>query len=404
MLFSKYFSNEEVNTKRQIEIDMLKAWTILFIIVEHVYTDLSECDTIILHIIEHVDLITAAQVFMLCMGLGMRYSRSQDLKGLVLRGVELLTVGQVLNIFRNAIPALVAYWITDNPIMISNALLIIQADILSFAGLAFLLIALLKYLKVTDGWMVIIGFAMNLATYIIYLKVPSPDNYLVSQLLGFFIVNDSECFFALGAYFGFVAFGYYLGGVYKKISDKDSLSTKILLIFGPLSIAYHIIRAFVEIPLLPEYNGEDQYILYVLPDSFFSCITTIFLLALLYKISKICGERFFNVVKHLSKHINEYYCISYMFILPLSLWLIAFKGSLFTKPLTPLFYYFLVIFLTYLVIELNEKKLHIHFKDLKGKQKVAVYVIVWAVTVLVVIYAYPRITEYANVWNGYLIE
>lgn len=159
------------------------------------------------------------------MGIGMRYSRHQGTKDFLIRGIELLTVGQILYLIQNCIPKLILYWITGEQYILANALLVLQADIMTFAGLAFMFMALLKKLRVSNLAMVIIGIVLNLFNYIQPQFIPSPDNYLLRMFIGYFITNKSEAYFSLAAYFIFVAVGFYIGDRYPRIKDKDGLST-----------------------------------------------------------------------------------------------------------------------------------------------------------------------------------
>ena len=122
--------------------------------------------------------------------MGMRYARKQDPKSCFLRGIEILTVGQFLNLLRNALPNLIAWWATGKNIFIAQSLLVLQADILTFAGLAFMLIALLKCLKASDGCILLLGIAMNIAALPIHTYVKMPENYLAGQFAGFFVLTD----------------------------------------------------------------------------------------------------------------------------------------------------------------------------------------------------------------------
>ena len=143
------FSKDRVNTGRQPEIDLLKAFCISWMILLHTQECLAETENLLFVIADYACTFSGAAAFMICMGMGVRYSRHQSPKDWLTRGWEFLTVGQFLNLCRNALPNLIAWWTTGKQFFIANSLLVIQADILSFAGIAFLLIALLKKLKVT---------------------------------------------------------------------------------------------------------------------------------------------------------------------------------------------------------------------------------------------------------------
>ena len=76
---------------------------------------------------------------MILMGIGMKYSRHHEPKHYLSRAFVLLTMGQYLNIIRDSLPNLIAWWCTGKPKFISRALLVWQTGILTFAGFSFCL-------------------------------------------------------------------------------------------------------------------------------------------------------------------------------------------------------------------------------------------------------------------------
>ena len=58
----------------------------------------------------------------------------------------------------------------------------------------------------------------------------------ISQFLGFFVLTKAEAYFPLNGYFAFVAFAYWIGRIYQKMSDKDKFYNRILIFFFLVSI------------------------------------------------------------------------------------------------------------------------------------------------------------------------
>ena len=399
-----YFAKEKVNRGRQPEMDWLKAFCIVCMIMLHIFEDCTENASGLLNdTLEWICTFTGAATFMVCMGIGMRYSRNQDPKNYLLRGLELLTVSQFLNIMRGSLPNLIAYLIKGEQIFIANSLLVVQADVLTFAGLAFLMMALLKLIKVPDIGILILGVVLNIAA--IPLSTPPVDtsNYLLNQFIGFFVVTEAESYFTFFAYFVFVAFGYFIGGLYPRISNKDGLSTLVLLTVTPVCVIYYVIRFTVGIPFLPEMGSNLQYLLVPGSDSWAVCLSSLVFLALFHKISKLMGGKAPYLVNHISANINSYYCVSYIFTLPMQTILLAGWGHLLQGMVPATIYALIVITLCYFIIDINEKHIHFHLVTLKQPQKGIIFAVIWICTVLIMIYAYPRITEYATMWNNYLI-
>ena len=202
----KYFSDKPVNTGRQPEIDMSKAFMILLMIMIHAFQGVApEAKGFLQTIMGYGAGFFGAGSFMIFMGIGMRFSRHQGSKNLVIRGIALLTISQLKNLLVACIPGQIAYRVSGSGLFFEMMLGAIQSDILTFAGLAFLLMALLKKIRMRDEWILLLGVVMN------FLMVPaadaaiSPENYWVNRILGMFIVT-ADALFPLCQHFVFAAF------------------------------------------------------------------------------------------------------------------------------------------------------------------------------------------------------
>ena len=399
---SKYFDDNKVNVGRQPELDLLKAICIVGMIMTHVFLDQGK-DVVPSALDAYLTDFFGASTFMICMGIGMHYAHMQSPASYVARAFGLLTIGQFLNLLRNAIPNLIAYWFTGKQFCIANSFLILQSDILTFAGLSFFLMALFKKLKLKDSTILGISVLMSLTAFVLWKTVPSPKNYLAAQMLAFFIITKAEAYFPLLCYFIFVAFGYFIGGYYPRIKDKDALSLRIMAVCFPVAVVYFAISYTVGIPFLPQPGTDLHYSLKPTPDAIMTCIFTLGFLALLYRFVRVIGGKLPGVVNHFSFHINRYYCLSYLFILPVQTVMIATTGKVFSGTVLPILYGIFVIAACYFLIELNERYWHISFVKMRGKKLVIFTASVWIATVVIAAYAYPRIEEFANIWNNYLL-
>ena len=399
-----YFASERVNKGRQPELDWLKAFCIVCMIFLHIYEDCAiEQTSPIYHFLDYACIFTGAACFMICMGVGMRYSRKQSPADYVYRGIEILTVGQLLNLLRNALPNLIAWWIKGEQFFIANSLLVVQADILSFAGIAFLLIALLKKLKVPDVGILAIGFVMNVLALTLSRLIGNTSSFPVDVLIGYFVVNDAYSFFPLTSYFVFVAFGYFIGGIYPRIADKKGLANRVLLICLPVCVAYYVLRMSVPFPLMPEFGGRLQYITIPGPDAVAQCLSALAILALFYRLTELMGGKAPALVNQISGNINQYYCVSYMFTFPMMTILIATCGHLMPGGLLPFVYGLFTLVACYFIIKWNSKHLHFGIAGLRGAKRKAVFCLIWALTIAVVLYAMPRIETFATPGNNYLL-
>ena len=401
-MMSRYFSDKKVNVGRQPELDLMKALCIVGMIVMHVILDL-EAGAPSGNEGQMFTELFGAATFMISMGIGMRYTRHQSPISYLLRGFGLLTIGQFLNIMRNVIPNLIGYWITGKQFFIANVFLILQADILTFAGLSFLLMAIFKKCRFKGSVILAISVVLSVISLILWKTVTPPASYLASQFAAFFVVTNAESYFPLFNYFIFVAFGYFIGGYYPRIKDKNGLADLIMVICFPLTLLYYVLRYGLNLFPLPEVGTNIQYSLKPTPDAIMTCVFTLGLIAFLYKVTRITGGKLPKFIMHLSKHINSYYCLSYLFILPVQTVLVAVRGDLIEGLGWLILYSLFVIAACVVLIELNERYWHIHFATLRGKKLLIFTVCVWVLTVVIAAYAYPKIETFANIWNDYLL-
>ena len=99
----KLFSNERVNSGRQVELDLAKCLAIFFMILLHCLMVTSGFDNNISLFFQRgigqlLGCPYAAPVFMFSMGVGMVYSRNQEPGYLIKRGIILMLLGLVVNI------------------------------------------------------------------------------------------------------------------------------------------------------------------------------------------------------------------------------------------------------------------------------------------------------------------
>ena len=398
----KYYAREKVNMDRQPEIDCLKALCIFLMIIVHAYENCAEEPGWIFAIFRLGETLTGAASFMICMGLGMVYSKSLSPRMYAYRGFELLTISQLLNIIRDSIPSLIAWWITGEQIYIANVL-VIQTDILTFAGFAYLLMGLLAYLRISDRWIVALGVAMNAAAFALSRVFRTTGNYALDQFLGFFVLTEAEAYFPLCSYFIFVAFGYALGRFYQRIQDKDGLSTRVLQIGLPAVVAYYVLRFLAPLPFLPPFNTLEQYVMNPLSDAWANCVMAICWMALFHKLLKYRGGKAPYIAMHFSLYVNSYYCISYVFFTPLETFMLVKWGRLMPGTLIPFLYGLLVIVACYFIIQWNEHRLHFSISRLRGRKRIAIFSIIWLLTLAIGMYSYPRTEVFATFWNDYLM-
>ena len=394
------FSKENVNMGRQPEFDYLKALGVLLIVVCHLYSSFSF--GYLMSILEDIGIMLSAGVHMFQMGFGMKYSRHHEIKYYVFRGITLLTLAQYLNLLRDALPNLIAWWATGNKNFISRALLVVRGDILTFAGLAHLFFGLLKKIKLSDKSILIIGTIMNFASFPLFKIMKSPSNFLLSQFLGHFVLTDADSYFPLFGYFFFVAAGNWMGGIYQKISNKDKFYNRILIFCFPFVIIYHYLRKNDKIPLVSIYNSFEHFCLSPGFDAIHRLMTQISFLAIFYKIDKMLGKTPYFII-HCGKNLNQYYLISYIITMHMNTYLKVVRGEKYPSEMKNIDLFVIIIAISSkIIIDLNDKYIHFTIIYLKNPTRTIVFALIWILTIISVIYIYPKVEVYATMWNNYL--
>ena len=397
------FSKENVNLGHQPEFDYVKALCVFLTIITHVYLNYSlGC---IWKIIYFFDNIFTAGTFMLLMGIGMKYSRHQEPKKYFSRGIGLLTVGQLLNIIRDCLPNLIAWWITGNKNYISRALLVLQADILIFAGISFLFLAIINKMKLSDGFILIVSIIMNLVTDFLYKNMKSPNNYLLSQFLGYFILTNAEAYFPFCSYFIFVAFGYWFGGYFQKVSNKNEFYNYILIFFLPIMIIFHYFRMNYDFLAFIQYTTLEWYCLMPAPVALLYIIGNLTASAIFYKIDKMLGGKTPKFITKTAQNLNQYYIIRYGITIQMNIFVSVTKGEKYPSEMKyPTLFTIILYIVCMILIDMNDKYIHFSITTLKNKKIIFVFSLIWIMTIICVIYIYPKVEIFANMWNEYLNE
>ena len=395
------FSKENVNLGYQPEFDYVKALMVFLIVITHIY--LSYSNGCLYNILVVLLGIITASITMFMMGIGMKYSRHHEPKYYFSRGIVLLTVSQFLNLIRDSLPNLIAWFIIGHQNFISRSLLVFQSDIMTFAGISFLFLALLKKMKLSDKSILIVGIIMNFSSFILYIIMKTPNNYLVSIFLGFFLLTNAEAYFPFCSYFIFVAYGYWLGGIYQKISNKEKFYNRILLFCLPIVTIFIYLRITNNIPFFNQYSAIECYSLMPGPIAWMYCLNNITVSAIFYKIHRLLKEKAPEFIKHCGKNFNQYYMISYTITMQMNTFLRVTKGENYpAKMKYPTLFGYILLFLCRILIDMNDKYIHFTITNLRKPMRNYIFTLIWIITFIIVAYAYPKVEVYATVWNNYL--
>ena len=354
----KIFSDKEVNVGRQIEFDLAKAATILLMIWSHVYDYLSTWFAPSVSAIntDWRSALYGAVTFMFCMGVGMAYTRSCTPGDYARRGVHIFLTGILLALFRTVIPGMASYWILGDESSLMIQCVALGGDILQFAGLAFLLMALLR--KLGLGYGAIFGISVLMSAAAWPLESVQTGCYPFDQLLGYFWGTETESYFPLFSWFIFVASGALFGKMYRRLQDKRAFHRICLPVGLVVTAVYLWVCICTRQSVFLQFSSERYLAHRMLPDALMCLICNVGLMSLMYYIGLIVPAKLAPVLTYPSKHINKYYCISWTLIMPLY----YFAGTFLTNDLQTIAAWLVFFAATTGIIVLYNKKLKTSFQ------------------------------------------
>lgn len=307
------FSKDEVNTGRQVELDIAKGFAILFMIWVHTAETFSAGTGLGYEIVDNfLGEPFAAPVFMVCMGIGMRYGRKTSSKDFARRGIGLLLIGLILNIFRYVLPMLTAYAFSGEKLYLNTFTFLFGVDILEFAGLAFLFFALAKKLKWKDSILLIIAAVSSVLGAV--LKWTTTGNMYIDQFTGYIWGNDdAQTYFPFLNWIIFPVFGYLFAKEFRHLADKKTFYLKASVVGGVLGLGY-LILAYVFQFSFGMY-GENGYYYFLGPvDTIAVLLLVVGIFGFDYLLLPIQDTFPVRALRDMSKNINTVYCIQWTLI------------------------------------------------------------------------------------------
>lgn len=312
-------SENPTNVGRQKEVDYIKLISIVGMVIIHMW---EECTNVNLDVLPkgifHNFLQfwagpLAAPMFMTAMGIGIPYTKNCTPKDFFKRGVHLFVLAYILNFFRDAMPYAI-FSFSRNAFDVGEFIDgLLSGDILQFAGLAFMVIALFMQFKIPVLAMNCIALLMQLLG--LYLTKNFPVDSDITYFLGLFYKTEYMCF-PLLQWLVYPCFGILLATYLRHITDKDAVYKVILLVSATLLTVY---AASLDM------NGYDlKYVYSLARDVFYNqeFIKTLFsFLAILIEISVVyfifCKREFIILEKlaaFAGKYLNNIYITQWLLV------------------------------------------------------------------------------------------
>ena len=323
------FSEQKVNTGRQVELDIAKGLSIIFMVFLHTFYVASAFHatynpTSSFIIMKILGRPYAAVIFMFCMGVGIVYSRHSQWNVMIKRGVNLFLLGILVNVFEFFIPHFVAGALLGkgDVFPIAGGLMLFCVDILAFAGLSFILMGILKKFEVSNKKLIVIAVVMSVIGTL--LRDTDFGNPLVNLFFSYFIGTlGGFTAFPLFNWFIFPIAGYIWGQYFIRAKDKNEFFK-----YWPILLIIALIYFTISSNLWGGIESSDVHLYYFLDtlDAIFCILNAHAMIGFCHWIAKYLPDTIIKAFTTLSSNINIIYIAQWFFI-PLTIILLAYLAK-----------------------------------------------------------------------------
>jgi uncharacterized membrane protein len=311
-------------------LDLARGVAMVFVVVIHVLEQLSSQtvkDSLFGGILNIGTALCAATMFMFLMGAGFSLSRKTSLRAGVMRGIALFGLAYVLNVLRGTLPTYVGLWTHQFTLEelkpYSPLYVTIEIDILQFAGLALIILSLLRrFVNHWAAWLLVGCGILALCPVVFGHKTGSP---VLDYFINFLWRTEEYGHFPIFPWLAFPLFGMAFGQLLKNAKNADLFFAKncfigILICICGAYLTYSFSDFSMGSWMSGEYNEGANHPCIVMSE-------TGFLLAALsvyhFLAAKIPWNRAFEWLSFWSKEVTLMYCLQWIVIG----WIVVFIPS-----------------------------------------------------------------------------
>lgn len=320
-LFREIFSDEIVNDGRQTELDMAKAVLIFCLALVHCTIECTPEEQLIGGIPFWFDSVIGgplgAPMFMFAMGVGMVYTKQHTPGDYARRGIGIGIIGYALNLCRFFFPFLAGYLLTHDyeKYIVPLPYRVLGNDILQFACLAMLLIALFVRLHMSYRAIFLLCLGMSLlGTCFNGTDVGNPlGNILLGYLIGTedaqgMVVSD----FPVLNWMIFPVSGYIFGQYLLHVKNKGLFYITVSSAGALIAAAYFPTGIKNGWGMFGE--GQNCFYHMTTPDALVSLSAAIGILGIYYAAARYIPGHAMNCIREISCNINSIYCIHWVLV------------------------------------------------------------------------------------------
>ena len=283
---------------------------------------------------------------------------------MIKRGVKLLIIGIILNIFIYMIPYFVFGYATGdyNVVPIYGGLILFFVDILAFAGLSFIFMGIFKKFELSNKYLLLIAVILSLiGSFLRNITFGVPAlNFLFGYFIGTKIEFTSFPFFN---WFIIPVVGYIWGQYFIRVKDKSKFFR-----FWPILLIVSLFYFIYSIKIPGGFLSSEISYYYLTTFAVIVCLIYIpGNIGLCYYLSKFLPDKIKSVLTVLSSNITAIYVIQWI-LTPLTLIFIVllFDYSLFNDLALPFISIFILIISTLCAVyykKLKNNKLKLTSKN-----------------------------------------
>ena len=228
--------NVTTQNNRLLSIDLARGLAVFFMIAVHtlmVFANEEVKNSVFGQIIGFLGGPPAAPVFMTLMGFSFIYSRNSELKPRILRGLKIFLSGYILNIIRGVLPFTLSNQLNMDIVktfpseIVNEYTILTLVDILQFAGIALMIMALIQEFKINKYIILFTAFLISMLSPFLWglkLNIPVIDQILElfwgDQPIGFSFI-DNKIAFPIFPWLSFPLLGMFLGYTMKNTNDQS---------------------------------------------------------------------------------------------------------------------------------------------------------------------------------------
>jgi len=314
-------ADEPVNTGRQLDIDIAKAEMVLMLPFIHCIIECTSDEGLCNGVPYLFDSIIggpfSAPMYLFAMGMCFVYSRKNTPELWFRRGITLIGVFYLSNTCRFLIPYLIGYKISGDKEHFLDPLLYrwLGNDVLLFAGLAIITIAVFKYFNLSEKAMIGIAAVMTVSATLI--GDVDTHSMFGNIFLGYFVGTDDATGYVISdfpllTWLIFPVAGYAFGKIHRRVKDKGAfyriispLALLVPLLYFPVGIHY-------EWGMFGE--GQNCYYHMMIWDVAVCLCLDIGMLGFWHLLSYFMSNRTKGMLHEVSNNITAIYCIHWVFV------------------------------------------------------------------------------------------